>query len=618
MSEEIVVKGARENNLKDIDVTIPKNKLVVITGLSGSGKSSLAFDTIFAEGQRRYVESLSSYARQFLGMVEKPDVDSITGLSPAISIDQKTTSRNPRSTVATVTEIYDYLRLLYARIGVPHCPICDKQITQLTQTDMVDEILRLKKETKNPSSQPSPKGEGVKALVLAPIVSQKKGEFQHISEEYLKKGFARVRVDGVIYALDEFPLLEKQKKHTIEIVVDRLVINEESRNRISTSVESALNLTNSLVSVLDSDTDDLYPFSKAFACPDHPEAGLKELEPRVFSFNSPQGACPECTGLGMRLEVDPELLMPNPRLSITEGAIRPLQRMGADAWTMKQILATCEAHGIDARKPVGELTEAEKKVILEGSDKKVKVSFGRGSYEVKFEGVAKNIRRRWQDTDSENMRRELEKLESGLNKLKIAEDNNTKLNSIILGDLNPNYKKVKKLSSTVAAYKEGTKSYKDKFSYPTYIASIASANGVVDDLQKLGGINVQAVNSEDVLKDVKELTDKCTKAITGIKDSPKPADMSTPTDTYHKALTDICIPLLGTIETTLTGKTGIMTPEDQTKVKEILSGVANSASSFVNGSGSASFDINQLSAYLREAHDEADKLKQAAEAILKG
>ncbi|MDQ5913412.1 MAG: excinuclease subunit, partial [Patescibacteria group bacterium] len=395
MSEEIVVKGARENNLKDIDVTIPKNKLVVITGLSGSGKSSLAFDTIFAEGQRRYVESLSSYARQFLGMVEKPDVDSITGLSPAISIDQKTTSRNPRSTVATVTEIYDYLRLLYARIGVPHCPVCDKQITQLTQTDMVDEILRLPKDTK--------------ALVLAPVVSEKKGEFQHISEEYLKKGFARVRVDGVIYALDEFPLLEKQKKHTIEIVVDRLVINEESRNRISTSVESALNLTSSLVSVLDAETDKLYAFSKAFACPDHPEAGLKELEPRIFSFNSPQGACPECTGLGMRLEVDPELLMPNPRLSITEGAIRPLQRMGADAWTMKQILATCEAHGIDPKKPVGELTEAEKKVILEGSDKKVKVSFGRGSYEVKFEGVAKNIRRRWQDTDSENMRRELEK-----------------------------------------------------------------------------------------------------------------------------------------------------------------------------------------------------------------
>lgn len=394
MSEEIVVKGARENNLKDIDVTIPKNKLVVITGLSGSGKSSLAFDTIFAEGQRRYVESLSSYARQFLGMVEKPDVDSITGLSPAISIDQKTTSRNPRSTVATVTEIYDYLRLLYARIGVPHCPVCDKPITQLTQTDMVNEILRLK---------------GLKALMLAPIVLQKKGEFQHISEEYLKKGFARVRVDGVIYALDEFPLLEKQKKHTIEIVVDRLVINEESRNRISSSVESALNLTNSLVAVLDSETDQVYSFSKAFACPDHPEAGLKELEPRVFSFNSPQGACPECTGLGMRLEVDPELLMPNPRLSITEGAIRPLQRMGTDAWTMKQILATCEAHNIDPKKPVGELSEEEKKIILEGSDRKVKVSFGRGSYEVKFEGVAKNIRRRWQETDSENMRRELEK-----------------------------------------------------------------------------------------------------------------------------------------------------------------------------------------------------------------
>jgi len=328
-------------------------------------------------------------------MVEKPDVDNITGLSPAISIDQKTTSRNPRSTVATVTEIYDYLRLLYARIGVPHCPVCGKEITQLTQQDIVNEILKLKM--------------GMKALVLAPVVLAKKGEFQHIPEEFLKKGFARVRVDGVVYALDEFPLLEKQKKHTIEVVVDRLIINEENRNRISQSVEAALNLTSSLVSVLDSDTDEVHSFSKAFACLDHPEAGLKELEPRVFSFNSPQGACPECTGLGNRLEVDPELLMPNPRLSITEGAIRPLQRMGADAWTMKQILATCEAHGIDARKPVGELTEDEKKVILEGSDRKVKVSFGRGSYEVKFEGVAKNIRRRWQETDSENMRRELEK-----------------------------------------------------------------------------------------------------------------------------------------------------------------------------------------------------------------
>lgn len=395
MSEEIVVKGARENNLKDVDVTLPKNKLVVITGLSGSGKSSLAFETIFAEGQRRYVESLSSYARQFLGMVEKPDVDSITGLSPAISIDQKTTSRNPRSTVATVTEIYDYLRLLYARIGVPHCPVCDKQITQLTQQDIVNEVLKIKKETK--------------ALVLAPIVVQKKGEFQHIPDEYLKKGFARVRVDGVIYALDEFPLLEKQKKHTIEVVVDRLVISPENATRISQSIESGLSLTTGVINLLDVDTETLHSFSKAFACPDHPEAGLKELEPRVFSFNSPQGACPECTGLGNRLEVDPELLMPNPRLSITEGAIRPLQRMGADAWTMKQILATCEAHGIDPRKPIGELTEEERKVILEGSDKKVKVSFGRGSYEVKFEGVAKNIRRRWQDTDSDNMRKELEK-----------------------------------------------------------------------------------------------------------------------------------------------------------------------------------------------------------------
>jgi excinuclease ABC subunit A len=395
MSEQIIVKGARENNLKNVDVSIPKNQLVVITGLSGSGKSSLAFDTIFAEGQRRYVESLSSYARQFLGMVEKPDVDSISGLSPSISIDQKTTSKNPRSTVATVTEIYDYLRLLYARIGIPHCPVCGDKIQQLTTVDIVNEVLSL--------------DEGLKALILAPIVSAKKGEFAHIPEEYQKKGFARVRVDGVVYSLDEFPLLEKQKKHTIELVVDRIIINPESRTRITQSIETALSLTSGVISILDVDSDQIFSFSKSFACPKHPEAGLKELEPRVFSFNSPQGACPHCTGLGHSLEVDADRLMPNPRLSITEGAIRPLQRMGNDAWTMKQIIATCQAHGIDPKKPVGELTDAQKKIILEGSDQQVEVQFGRGSYKVKFEGVAKNIRRRWQETDSDNMRKELEK-----------------------------------------------------------------------------------------------------------------------------------------------------------------------------------------------------------------
>ncbi len=395
MSESIIVKGARENNLKNVDVTIPKNKLVVITGLSGSGKSSLAFQTIFAEGQRRYVESLSSYARQFLGMVEKPDVDSISGLSPSISIDQKTTSKNPRSTVATVTEIYDYLRLLYARIGIPHCPVCDKEIQQLTTLDIINEVLSL--------------DQGAKALILAPVVSARKGEFAHIPEEFRKKGFARARVDGIVYALDEFPALEKQKKHSIEIVVDRVIINTESRSRITQSIEAALSLSAGVVAVLDTDSNQLQTFSKSFACPDHPEAGLKELEPRVFSFNSPQGACPHCTGLGHSLEVDPDRLMPNPKLSITEGAIRPLQKMGVDAWTMKQIIATCEAHKIDPKKPVGQLTDAQKKIILEGSPLEVEVNFGRGTYKTKFEGVAKNIRRRWQETESDNMRKELEK-----------------------------------------------------------------------------------------------------------------------------------------------------------------------------------------------------------------
>jgi excinuclease ABC subunit A len=396
MSGEIVVRGARENNLKNIDITIPKNKLVVITGLSGSGKSSLAFDTIFAEGQRRYVESLSSYARQFLGMVEKPDVDSITGLSPAISIDQKTTSRNPRSTVATVTEIYDYLRLLFARIGIPHCPICGDEITRLTKADVVAKITQLQKETK--------------MIILAPVVVAKKGEFAHIPEEFLKKGFARARVDGVIYALDEFPMLEKQKKHSIEIVVDRLILNDESQSRLVQSVEAGLDLTGGVIQVVDADNEKIvHTYSQAFACIKHPEAGLKELEPRIFSFNSPQGACPQCTGLGFRLEADPDLIIPNPRLSITEGAIRPLSRMGEDAWTMKQILAVCELRGVPARQAVESYTKEQLDVILYGVKEKVKVAFGKKFYETKFEGVANNIRRRWEETESESMRADLEK-----------------------------------------------------------------------------------------------------------------------------------------------------------------------------------------------------------------
>jgi len=313
MSDNIVVKGAREHNLKNIDVTIPRGKLVVITGLSGSGKSSLAFDTIYAEGQRRYVESLSSYARQFLGLMEKPDVDQIDGLSPAISIDQKSTSRNPRSTVATVTEIYDYLRLLFARIGVPHCPVCGKPVSRQTSTAIVDQIGSL--------------AAGAKLMILAPVVVDKKGAYEHIPEQFMRAGFARARVDGVVYALDEFPQLDKNYKHTIEIVVDRLVNDQDSKGRLAQSVEQTLDIADGKVNVLNADSNSLNNYSLMYACVDHPEVAIPELEPRTFSFNSPHGACPVCTGLGSRLEVDPELVIPNGRLTIAEGAIRPFNRI---------------------------------------------------------------------------------------------------------------------------------------------------------------------------------------------------------------------------------------------------------------------------------------------------
>lgn len=320
MSEFIVVKGAREHNLKNVSVKLPRNKLVVITGLSGSGKSSLAFDTIYAEGQRRYVESLSSYARQFLGLMEKPDVDQIDGLSPAISIDQKSTSRNPRSTVATVTEIYDYMRLLFARVGVPHCSVCCV-VTRQTSEVIIDQVQALP--------------EKARLMILAPVVTDKKGAFEHIPEQYQRAGFARARVDGVLYALDEFPELDKNYKHTIQIVADRLVNDEASRGRIAQSVEQALEVGDGRVRVVNADTDEEVEYSLAYACPEHPDVAIPELEPRNFSFNSPHGACPVCTGLGTRLEVDPELVIPNGRLTIAEGAIRPFNRVNTDAWYMK-------------------------------------------------------------------------------------------------------------------------------------------------------------------------------------------------------------------------------------------------------------------------------------------
>ena len=396
MTEVIRVKGAREHNLKNVDIEIPRDQLVVITGLSGSGKSSLAFDTIYAEGQRRYMESLNSYARQFLGTMDKPDVDSIEGLSPAISIDQKSTSRNPRSTVATVTEIYDYLRLLFARIGVPHCPICGNEVTRRTTEVIIDEILRQFVDRR--------------ILLLAPIVKNKKGEFAHIPEQYQRLGYARVRVDGVVYALDEFPELQKSYKHNIELVVDRLALTAEMRSRLSQSVEQALDLGQGVIEVLDADNDEVKTFSQRYACVDHPDVDIPELEPRLFSFNAPQGACPVCTGLGSRLEVDPELVFNN-NLTISEGAIRPYNRMNSDAWNMKRLASVAEAHEFSLKVPVGKLSDDVKHKILYGTgDQKYCVDLGGGRhYDTTYEGVIPNLERRWKETDSDFMRRDIER-----------------------------------------------------------------------------------------------------------------------------------------------------------------------------------------------------------------
>ena len=399
MAEFISIHGAREHNLKNVSLEIPRNKLVVITGLSGSGKSSLAFDTIYAEGQRRYVESLSAYARQFLGLMEKPDVDQIDGLSPAISIDQKSTSRNPRSTVATVTEIYDYLRLLFARTGTPHCPIDGQAVERQTTQGVLAQI----------AEEPSMKG--ARLMVLAPIVIDKKGAFEHIPEQYQRAGYARTRVDGVVYALDEFPELDKKYKHNIEIVVDRLVNDAESRARLAQSVEQAFDITDGLM-VLNNDdkkTDKL--FSLKYACPDHPDVAIPELEPRTFSFNSPHGACPVCTGLGSRLEVDPELVIPNGRLTIAEGAIRPYNRINIDNWYIKKLQAVADKYGFSLHVPTGELTKDQLDKIMYGTgDEEFRISLGMGrSFSTTYEGVIPNLERRHKETESEFIRRDIER-----------------------------------------------------------------------------------------------------------------------------------------------------------------------------------------------------------------
>ncbi len=392
-----MVRGAREHNLKDIDVTIPREKLVVITGLSGSGKSSLAFDTIYAEGQRRYVESLSSYARQFLGLMEKPDVDQIDGLSPAISIDQKSTSRNPRSTVATVTEIYDYLRLLFARIGIPHCPVCGKPVTRQTTNAIVDQVSALPKDAR--------------LMILAPVIIDKKGAFEHIPEQYTRAGFARVRVDNVVYSLDEFPTLDKAYKHSIEVVVDRIVNNDDSRTRLAQSVEQALEVAEGKLKVINADSQEEFVYSLMYACVDHPDVAIPELEPRTFSFNSPHGACPVCTGLGSRMEVDPELVIPNGKLTIAEGAIRPYNRINVDNWYMKKLQAVSERYNFSLHVPTGQLTKDNLEKILYGtSDETYRVALGAGrSFNTTYEGVIPNLERRHKETDSDFIRRDIER-----------------------------------------------------------------------------------------------------------------------------------------------------------------------------------------------------------------
>jgi excinuclease ABC subunit A len=397
LSDFIKVQGAREHNLQNINIELPRNKLVVITGLSGSGKSSLAFDTIYAEGQRRYVESLSAYARQFLGLMEKPDVDYIEGLSPAISIDQKSTSRNPRSTVATVTEIYDYLRLLYARIGIPHGPDGQPIQTMSTQ-DIADGVRNL--------------ANGHRLLILAPIVIDKKGEHAHIPELYTRQGYVRVRVDGVVYSLDEFPELDKKFKHSIEVVVDRVVNNDDQQSRIFQAVENALQLSDGQLLVIDvDDKDTLHKFSQRYYNPEFPDFNSPDMEPRTFSFNSPHGACPTCTGLGNRLEVDPELVLPNGKLTIAEGAIRPYNRMAPDAWNMKKMSAVAERYNFSVHMPTSELRDSDIEKILYGTgNEKFSIPLGSGRYfDSTYEGVIPNLERRHKETDSDFMRREIER-----------------------------------------------------------------------------------------------------------------------------------------------------------------------------------------------------------------
>ncbi|HVA18894.1 MAG TPA: excinuclease ABC subunit UvrA [Solirubrobacteraceae bacterium] len=432
VSDQIVVSGAREHNLKDISLSLPRDALVVITGLSGSGKSSLAFDTIYAEGQRRYVESLSAYARQFLGQMDKPDVDSIEGLSPAISIDQKTTSRNPRSTVGTVTEIYDYLRLLWSRVGKPHCPICGRPIVGQSAEQIIDQVMEL--------------GEGARFMVLAPVVRGRKGEYGKLLEELRADGFARVKIDDRLRMLEESIVLDKRYKHDISVVVDRLVMRHDVRKRLADSIETAVSLAEGLVEIeiMGSasslqepehatgakgaraaavqivpgevpEPGTIFTFSERFACPVHGPS-LVELEPRIFSFNSPHGACEHCTGLGAQMEIDPELLVPDPSLSIAEGALAPWAGSASNYY--EQVTeAIAERYGVDLTVPWAQLPVQMRDLFMNGTDERLQITYRnrygrRRSYATKFEGIVSNLQRRYRETDSEGTREKIEQFMS--------------------------------------------------------------------------------------------------------------------------------------------------------------------------------------------------------------
>ncbi|WP_409437367.1 excinuclease ABC subunit UvrA [Mycobacterium sp. SMC-14] len=400
MADRLIVKGAREHNLRSVDLDLPRDALIVFTGLSGSGKSSLAFDTIFAEGQRRYVESLSAYARQFLGQMDKPDVDFIEGLSPAVSIDQKSTNRNPRSTVGTITEVYDYLRLLYARAGTPHCPVCGERIARQTPQQIVDQVLAM--------------DEGLRFQVLAPVVRTRKGEFADLFEKLNTQGYSRVRVDGVVYSLTDPPKLKKQEKHDIEVVVDRLTVKESAKQRLTDSVETALGLADGIVVLEFVDRDDDHPhreqrFSEKLACPNGHALSVDDLEPRSFSFNSPYGACPECAGLGIRKEVDADLVVPDADRTLAEGAVVPWSMGPTSEYFTRMMASLGEAMGFDVDTPWRKLPAKARKAILEGSDEQVHVRYrnryGRTrSYYTDFEGVMAFLQRKMEQTESEQMK----------------------------------------------------------------------------------------------------------------------------------------------------------------------------------------------------------------------